>query len=53
MYKTREDVEEMILLIESIKENLRKFGYWVLESLSSPTPGVVCSEPLDDVDSEL
>ena len=48
MYKTREDVEAMIEIIEITKEMMRNFCFWVLDSLSTPTPGVVHTEPGDD-----
>jgi len=45
MYKSREDVEAMIDLIECTKVKFYDFCYWVVDTLSTPTPGVVCSEP--------
>ena len=44
MYKTREDVEAMIDLIELIKISLVSFGFWIIDSLSIPSPGVVCHD---------
>ena len=52
MYKTREDVEAMIELVEYLKIKCGDFCMWVVNSLSIPQPGVVCSEPSDcDVES--
>lgn len=47
MYKTREDIEQMIIFGEWINLKLRQFGMWVLTSVSSPTPGVVFTEQID------
>tara|TARA_R110000824_G_scaffold351344_3_gene538360 strand:+ start:1976 stop:2143 length:168 start_codon:yes stop_codon:yes gene_type:complete len=44
MYKTREEVESMIELIETLSANLRSFGLWVVSSLASPTAGVICHD---------
>mgnify|MGYP003628002463 FL=1 len=48
MYKTKEDVEEIIIIIESIKASFEKFAFWVLDTLHTPTPGVVCTVPIKD-----
>ena len=48
MYKTREDVEAMIEMIELIKFKLRQFGFWIVKSVSIPTPGKIHSEPTQE-----
>ena len=53
MIKTREDVEAMIDLIEHAKIGLRSFGLWILSSLSTPVPGVIYVDSLDESDTDL
>lgn len=48
MYKTREDIEAMIEIIEMTKSMLHNFCFWVLDSLSTPTPGVIHFEKQED-----
>ena len=52
MYKTREDVDAMVGFIEYFKLKFNNFCMWIVDSLSTPQPGVVQSEPNDcDVES--
>ena len=44
MYKTKEDVEAMIEIVEYVKLSCRRFGFWVLSSLSTPRAGVLYFE---------
>jgi hypothetical protein len=50
MYKTKEDVEAMIEIIECTKLSLRRFGMWIVSSLSSPAPGVIYTETKEAAD---
>tara|TARA_R110002074_G_scaffold382887_1_gene562937 strand:+ start:587 stop:754 length:168 start_codon:yes stop_codon:yes gene_type:complete len=49
MYKTREDVEAMIEIIEMTKAKFYDFCYWVLDALAAPTPGVIHSEAREEL----
>tara|TARA_A100001515_G_scaffold139864_1_gene134952 strand:- start:326 stop:490 length:165 start_codon:yes stop_codon:yes gene_type:complete len=48
--KTREDVEAMIDLVEHAKLCLQSFGLWILNSLSTPVPGVIYVDTSADSD---
>lgn len=52
MYKTKEDVEAMIDIIECTKISLRRFGMWILSSLSSPVPGVIYVETKQESEAD-
>ena len=52
MYKTREEVEAMIEIVEYVKLSLEKFGLWIVYSLSTPKPGVLHTEFCKEDDKE-
>jgi hypothetical protein len=41
MYKSREDIEEMIDMINVASFKFKSFLFWIIDSLSVPSPGEV------------